>query len=234
MAELYAWPGGDRAVVRANMIASLDGGTTVDGRSAGLGNSADESLFGLLRDLADVILVGSGTVRAENYAGIRLSARRRERRERWGLPAAPPPIAVITGRGLDRASPLFTDTDTPPIVVTTESGAATVPAGVRRIVAGSDHVDPATAIAALAGDGYRRIHCEGGPAVLAALVEAGVLDECCLTLAPMLLGSRATRMVPAALADPSRWELITARRSGSHLFTRYRTVGSGSIGTADP
>ena len=221
LAALYAWPAGELPVVRANMIASLDGGTTVEGRSAGLGNRADEALFALLRDLAEVILVGSGTVRAEKYGGVRLSAHRQERRRRWGLPAAPPPIAVVTGRGLDPAAPLFTDTETPPIVITTAGGATSVPAGVRVIVAGTDRVDLRTAIGALATDGFRRIHCEGGPALLASLVEADLLAECCLTVAPLLLGSRATRMLPAALANPTRWELLAARLDGDHLFTRY-------------
>jgi riboflavin biosynthesis pyrimidine reductase len=212
------------------MIASLDGGATVDGRSAGLGNKADEALFGLLRDLADVILVGAGTARAEKYAGIRLSPRRQERRQRWGLSAAPPPIAVVSGRGLDASSLLLTDTETPPIVITTKAGAerlpaGTVPAGTRVVVAGEDRVDLRAAIAALADDGFRRIHCEGGPALLASLVEADLVDECCLTLAPLLLGSRSARMLPAALADPARWELVTARRDGGHLFLRYSRAG---------
>ena len=222
LAALYAWPAGRLPVVRANMIASLDGGTTVDGRSAGLGNRADEALFALLRDLADVILVGSGTVRAEKYGGVRLSERRQERRRRWGRPVEPPPIAVVTGRGLDPRSPLFTDTETPPIVITTRDGAATVPAGVRVIVAGTDSIDLHAAVTALAEEGFGRIHCEGGPSLLASLVGADLLDECCLTLAPLLLGSRATRMLPVALADPAHWELVAARLDGDHLFTRYR------------
>ncbi len=222
LAALYAWPDREGRVVRANMIASLDGGSTVDGRSAGLGNPADEALFALLRDLADVILVGAGTVRAEQYGGIFLSAQRRGRRQRWGFPVAAPPIAVVTRGGLDPALPLFTDTDTPPIVVTTESGASSVPAGVRVVVAGTDRIDLGVAVATLADSGLRRIHSEGGPALLASLVEADLLDECCLTLAPMLLGSRAARMLPAVLADPARWRLLAARQDGHHLFTRYR------------
>jgi len=134
LAALYAWPARPeptvRPFVRANMVASLDGVTTFDGRSAGLGNQADEHLFTLLRDLAEVILVGAGTVRAERYGGIRLDAHRAARRARWGLSATPPPIAVVTGRGLDPELPLFTDTETPPIVITTERAAALVPDGV--------------------------------------------------------------------------------------------------------
>ncbi|MGS0687029.1 pyrimidine reductase family protein [Nakamurella sp. GG22] len=239
LAALYAWPplpdpvsGGTSAdpwkasprVVRANMIASLDGGATLNGRSGGLGNPADEHLFALLRDLADVILVGAGTVRAEGYGGIRLPSERAARRLRWGFGAEPPPIAVVTGRGLDPGSPLFVDTRTPPIVITTEQGADTVPAGVRVIVAGTDRIDPAVAIDALAGLGLRRIHCEGGPALLAALAAGGLLDEYCLTIAPLMLGSRAAPVLPIELQDPLGWELVTAAVSGNHLFTRYRKI----------
>ncbi len=204
------------------MIASLDGGCTVDGRSAGLGNPADTHLFAVLRDLAEVILVGSGTVRAEGYGGVRLDAVRLARRQRWGLPAQPPPIAVVTGRGLDPQSPLFTDTVTPPIVITTEVAATTVPKGIRVIITGHDRVNLAKGVTALGVAGFGRIHCEGGPSLLGDLAVADLVDECCLTIAPMLLGSLATKLLPIPLADSMRWELAAARLDGSHLFTRYR------------
>jgi riboflavin biosynthesis pyrimidine reductase len=224
LARLYAWPDRvqDRPVVRANMIASLDGGSTVAGRSAGLGNAADTELFSVLRDLADVILVGSGTVRAEKYGGVRLDARRQTRRLRWGLSATPPPMAVVTGRGLDPDLPIFTDTVTPPMIITTRNTAETVPPGVKSVICGIDRVNFAAAIDALASDGYHRIHCEGGPMLLGQLAEAGLLDECCLTIAPLMLGSTATPLLPVKLADSLRWELADARIDGDHLFTRYR------------
>ena len=81
--------------------------------------------------MAEVILVGAGTVRAEHYGGVRLTEERAARRVRWGLTAAPPPIAVVTARGLDPASPLFTDTVTPPIVITTRSAPGWYPPGSR-------------------------------------------------------------------------------------------------------
>ncbi|MET0865109.1 MAG: pyrimidine reductase family protein [Nakamurella sp.] len=224
LAQLYAWPDStaDRPTVRANMIASLDGGSTVAGRSAGLGNAADTELFAVLRDLADVILVGSGTVRTERYGGIRLDAERRARRVRWGLPDTPPPIAVVTARGLDPDLPIFTDTVVPPIIITTRNAAVTVPPGVRALICGIDRVNFSAAIDALAGDGYRRIHCEGGPELLGQLIAQGLVDECCLTIAPLMLGSNATSLLPIDLPDPSRWELADARLGGHHLFTRYR------------
>jgi len=223
LARLYAWPDPlDTPIVRANMVTSLDGGAALGGRSGGLGNEADRHLFAVLRDLAEVILVGSGTVRAEQYAGVRLDPVRRARRERWGLPPGPPPIAVVTGRGLDADLPLFTDTETPPIVITPRAAAARVPATAAALLAGDDRIDLAAAIGGLADRGYRRIHCEGGPSLLGQLADEGLLDECCLTIAPLFLGSGATRLLPTELADPVSWFPLSLRIGGRHLFARYR------------
>jgi riboflavin biosynthesis pyrimidine reductase len=84
-----------RPGVRLKMIATVDGAAALHGRSGALGGPADKALFALLRSLADVILVGAGTVRAEGYGPVRLDEGARSRRSRWGLPAVPP-IAVIT------------------------------------------------------------------------------------------------------------------------------------------
>ncbi len=229
LAALYGWPDPTGTpTVRANMITSLDGGAAVEGRSGALGNQADQHLFGVLRDLAEVILVGSGTVRAEQYAGVRFDPVRQARRRRWGLAPTPPPIAVVTGRGLPAALPLFTDTETAPIVITPRAAAATVPATADRILAGDDRVDLVEALAGLAERGFRRIHCEGGPSLLGQLVAQDLLDECCLTIAPLFLGSGATRLLPTNLADPARWSPVSLRIGGHHLFARYRrAAGDG-------
>lgn len=225
LAALYAWPDAPGPIVRANMITSLDGGAALDGRSGGLGNEADQHLFAVLRDLADVILVGSGTVRAEQYAGVELDGERRDRRRRWGLPAGPPPIAVVTGRGLDPALPLFTDFETPPIVITPRVAVGRVPRAAEPLIAGDERVDLAVAVRTLADRGFRRIHCEGGPALFGQLVADDLLDECCLTVAPLLLGSTAARLLPTDLAEPARWVPAGVRVGGAHLFTRYRRSG---------
>lgn len=222
LAALYAWPDSPGPTVRANMITSLDGGAALDGRSGGLGNEADQRLFAVLRDLADVILVGSGTVRAEQYAGVELDDTRRARRVRWGRPAAPPPIAVVTGRGLDPDLPLFTAFETAPIVITPRAAASRVPDAATALLAGEESVDLAAAIRGLADRGLRRIHCEGGPDLLGRLVGQDLLDECCLTIAPLLLGSAATRLLPTELAEPAHWTPVSLGVDGAHLFARYR------------
>src|SRR6478736_3949250 len=57
----------DRAFMRLNMISSVDGGTAVGGVSGGLGNRDDHAVFAALRSGADGVLVGLGTVVAEQY-----------------------------------------------------------------------------------------------------------------------------------------------------------------------
>jgi riboflavin biosynthesis pyrimidine reductase len=220
LAALYAWPTATPHV-RANMITSLDGGAALDGRSGGLGNEADRELFAVLRDLADVILVGAGTVRTEQYGGIRFDPDRLARRRRWGRSEQPPPIAVVTRRGLDADLPLFTDTQTRPIVITPQAAAERVPPTADALIAGTDEVDLAAAVRGLADRGLGRIHCEGGPALLGDLIARDLLDECCLTIAPVLLGSAATRLLPIDLAAPVAWTPALLRIGGAHLFARY-------------
>ena len=76
LAAFYAYPEGlERCWVRANMIASLDGGATDDGKAGGLAGPGDRALFGRMRQEADVILVGAATVRIENYSGAQIRPR---------------------------------------------------------------------------------------------------------------------------------------------------------------
>src|SRR5215470_13520833 len=110
--------------LRANMVASLDGAATADGRSGGLSGEADRQVFALLRAHADVILVGAGTARAEGYAPVRPESE--GLRWAWlrdGRPPSPP-IAVVT-RALDLDLDGALIAGSPPhartIIITTES-----------------------------------------------------------------------------------------------------------------
>ena len=200
LAELYAFP--DGRVVRANMVASADGAATLAGASAGLSSPADRRVFMLNRALADVILVGANTARVENYGPARVSGSLRHLRE-GRTPTAP--IAVVTGRlDLDPASPLIVDA--PPhartIVITTSRAPEDTRAAVAQhadvIVAGEVAVDPKAAVAALHDRGHLRILTEGGPGILTQLVAAGLLGELCLTIAPLLAGPGAPRILTGA------------------------------------
>jgi riboflavin biosynthesis pyrimidine reductase len=202
LARLYAYPamaGRARPWLRANMITSVDGAAALDGRSAGLSGDGDRLVFWVLRSLADVILVGAGTARAERY-------RPASQGQIWtalraGRPSAPP-IAVVTRElDLDLDGPLFAGAaeQSRTILLTTQAApAARRAAAAARadvILTGRDSVTPAAAVDALAARGHGKILVEGGPDLLGQITEAGLLDELCITFSPVLAGGRAGRIL---------------------------------------
>jgi 5-amino-6-(5-phosphoribosylamino)uracil reductase len=216
--EVYAYPPDPgRPWVRVNFVSSLDGAVSVDGRSGGLGTPADKAVFGTLRRLADVVLVGAGTARAERYRGARRPTLGRD---------VPPPIAVVTGSAaLEPDLGLFTDTFVPTIVLTT----AAAPPGRRATLreAGAEVVElPDLAVATLLGElerrGMRRVLCEGGPGLHGDLIAAGAVDELCLTLSPLLAAGDAGRIAhgPAGRA-PEGMRLATVLEEDGTLLLRY-------------
>src|ERR1700753_1581481 len=143
--KLYGSPTGlNRVWLRANFITSLDGGATVGGMSGRLGGPGDRAVFNLLRELADVILVGAGTVRAEGYSGARPSVAQRQRRQACGQSEVPQ-LAIVTKSGrLDRDMPVFTRTEVPPLVLTCAAAADRIRrglAGLADVINCSEH-DP--------------------------------------------------------------------------------------------
>jgi riboflavin biosynthesis pyrimidine reductase len=188
-----------RRWLRANMVASVDGAATVDGRSGGLSGAADRTVFTVLRSVADVVLVGASTARTEHYGPIQPD-------EIWTAlrpaGAALPPIAVVTGTlNLSSCSRLLTLPPGPSqtIVITTSTAPADRKAelaGRARIIeAGTHRVDMRVAIRELTSLGHASILTEGGPTLLAELAGAGLLDELCLTTSPLLAGGQASRIV---------------------------------------
>ena len=224
--EIYAYPENpDRPWVQVNFVASADGAVEIDTTSAGLSHAADRRVFLLGRDLADVILVGAGTARAENYRGVVAGAKRLERRRRLGF-AGVPPIAVVTRTAdLDPASRLFTETAVPPIVVTTDGAdtRALEAAGAEILRAGDEDVDLARALDLLAARGLRRVDCEGGPGLFARLVAADLVDHLCLTVAPLLVAGTAGRIAAGASpAVPRRLALASILVEDGFTLLRYR------------
>ena len=227
-AEAYAYPP-EGLWVRANMIASADGAATLEGRSGGLGGAADRHLFMLLRGLADAIVVGAGTVRAEGYGPPRPDPAWKPLRA--GRSSTPALVIVSRTLDLDFASPAFTEAaaDAPTVVLTTERADPDRVEAARRaaevIVAGEDRVDFPAAFARLADAGRPRVLCEGGPRVLAQVAAAGTLDELCLTLSPVLGAGPAPRVLDGpALPRPEELRLahvLQAPEEEGFLFLRY-------------
>ncbi len=212
----------DRPYVLANMIATADGRAAVDGRTDGLGAAADLEQLLELRALADAVLIGTGTVRAEGYDRLVRSAERRERRLAAGL--AEDPVAVLLSRRFDVPwdAGLFQAPEQPVLVYTGKDATAPdVPAPVE-VVRLADPT-PAAALHDLRGRGVRALLCEGGPSLLRALVAAGLLDELFLTVAPLLTGDPQEPQILAGdrLPEPAALELRWVVRAGDELFLRY-------------
>jgi riboflavin-specific deaminase-like protein len=223
--DAYALP--DRATprVRMNFIMSLDGAVTFDGSSGGLGDASDRAAMQAIRTLADVIVVGAGTVRAEGYGGVKVGEADASWRESHGWDPQPR-LAIVSNRlDLDPEHPVFAEAVTRPIVVT-HSGA---PEAEREVLAevadvwvcGESAVDVDTMLDRLARDGLRQVLCEGGPGLFGSLLEAGLVDELCLSLSPMLVGGDAGRIVRGAREAARRMRLVHALPAGDLLLLRY-------------
>src|ERR1700722_7675150 len=189
--QLYAYPEQQRNWVRANFITSVDGGATADGKSGSMGGSGDRLIFNLLRELADVIVVGAGTVRIEGYSGAQLGAAQRQHRQARGHSEIPP-VALIPRSGrLDRDMPVFTRTEVSPLVLTCTAAADETRRRLTdraEVVDCSDkdpgEVDEAAVLAILGARGMRRVLTEGGPTLLGSFMPRDLLDELCRTIAP--------------------------------------------------
>jgi riboflavin biosynthesis pyrimidine reductase len=210
LAELYAYPAVSSGApwLRANMIESIDGASSLNGRSGGLSGAADRLVFAVLRSLADVILVGAATARAEKYRPVREQEIWPKLRGERQQPT--PPIAVVTRKlDLDLDSPLVAGAPggARTILLTTKAA----PAGRREaasahadvVVTGRDTVPPSAAVQELASRGYRNVLLEGGPALLRQVAEAGLLDDLCLTFSPVLEGGMAGRILASPPAGPA-------------------------------
>ena len=220
----YPWPEGPRWL-RANMVMTLDGATVgPDGLSGSLTSGADQVVFRSLRSMADVVLVGAATIRAERYTPMRPADELQRRREERGLAPAPV-IAVVSGSlDLPWEGPLWAGSVLRPIVLTGDG------ADPARLAEAQQHADVITlpgttldvraVVGALEGRGLRRILCEGGARLLGQLIEEELLDEADLTLAPLFTGTGVTPSTPVVV-PPGRFDLAHALHEASYQMLRY-------------
>lgn len=212
----YAVPVGASRHLRVNFVASADGGVSVDGRSGGLSSPADRLVFQTLRSLCDVVLVGAGTVRTENYGGAR------------DVDGHTPVIAIVSATAsLDPGARVFTETTRRPIVITTSAASSRSLSDVADVViAGESAVDLGVAVDELTSRGLGRVLCEGGPRLFASLAAAGVVDELCLTVAPLLVGDGGVGRIVRGdtLSPPVSLALQHVLEDDGQLFLRYSTT----------
>ncbi|MCB8905838.1 MULTISPECIES: pyrimidine reductase family protein [unclassified Streptomyces] len=234
LADAYAYPeppSAEAAWLRANMVSSLDGAGQHDGRSQPLSSETDMRIFGTLRGLADVIVVGAETVRLEGYRPARARDAFAARRDAAGQGPAPVIAVVSASLNLDFSLPLFTEPLVPTLILTgaaapAERVRAAREAGAEVLVAGDGAgVEPARAKAVLAERGLRRQLTEGGPRLLGQFVAAEVLDELCLTVSPTMTAGDAQRIAGGPpVAVPTRFAVASLLEQDGFLFTRYRRI----------
>jgi riboflavin biosynthesis pyrimidine reductase len=219
-------PPGERPWVLLNMIASVDGGATVAGRSGGLGSQGDKEVFATLRAIADVILAGAATVRTEGYGPPSSSVATQARRQAHGAtPVAR--IAVVSGSlHLDLQSPLFSSPSSRPYVLTHRQSDPTrrteLASVADVVVAGNTAVDLGDGLRHLSAEGVRVVLSEGGPTVNGQLFAADLVDEVCVTVAPLLLAGDSPRIAIGPPVPGGRpLSLVHVLTEDHYLFLRY-------------
>ena len=218
--DAYPWPEG--RWVRAMMVTTLDGAAAgPDGLSGSISGDADRAVFDSVRRLADAVLVGAGTVRAENYQPMKAKPADVEARERDGQLPAPVLVIVSGSLDLDWESPRFSESTHTPIVITTEGadGIETAKQHADVIALPGHRVDARAALDALAERGLRRVVCEGGPHLLGQVVDAGLLDEADITVSPMFVGQGHQPVTPTI--TPHRLTLQSVLTKDDFVMLRY-------------
>jgi riboflavin-specific deaminase-like protein len=215
----------DRPYTVANFIESVDGRATVQGRSRGLGDEGDRALFHGLRERVDAVMVGTGTLRAEDYGRILGRDERRQRRAELGLNDEP--LAVIVSRSgkIPTGARLFGEPEARIVVFTCEdcdvSGCA---AQVDVVLLDPSQMTMTTALRTLRIDhDVRWLLCEGGPTVLSALLQERLVDELFVTVAPKLVGGGTGPTITTGpeLAEPQELSLSWLLARPPVLYARY-------------
>jgi riboflavin biosynthesis pyrimidine reductase len=222
-AALAERAGHERPYVFMNFVSTADGRAALDGSTRPLGGPADLDMLLSLRDVADAVLIGPGTVRAEGYARLVGTEERRAARVDAGRTADPPAVIISRRFDIPWQAGLFAAPEQP-VIIYTASGAGEPPAVAARVeVVRLDPCTPAAALADLRSRGIRALLSEGGPTLFHGLLAAGLVDELFLTLTPLLTGDDAETQILSGgrLPDPPRMELLWVLRSEQELFLRY-------------
>lgn len=191
---------GERPWIALCMVASIDGSTVLEGASRKLSCATDREVMLTLRSVADMIIVGAGTVRAEGYRAPKKPGQR---------------IGVVSLSGrVDVNTDLFTSGAG--FLITTEDAPDT---GVETVRAGASTVDLRRAVCALPGS-PTVVQAEGGASLNGALAQADLIDEINLTTSPLLVGGGGSRALRGGDVE-HRYRLAHLLEDEGFLFSRY-------------
>ncbi|WP_018155966.1 dihydrofolate reductase family protein [Demetria terragena] len=198
-AMVQAVYGSNGPLVRWNMVSTLDGSAVgADGGSGSINNAADFRVFGFLRGWADVVVVGAGTARAEGYRPLRPNRWSALREGRSDAPL----LAVVSRRA-----------ELPDTLQGQPKERVLLLHGAK--LGGRDIVNTLRTL------GHQRILFEGGPRLAAQFLDAGIIDELCLTIVPTLVGGDGTRITQGPGVDQGA-QLASLLEEDGTLLSRWR------------
>ncbi|MFN3663458.1 bifunctional diaminohydroxyphosphoribosylaminopyrimidine deaminase/5-amino-6-(5-phosphoribosylamino)uracil reductase RibD [Yoonia sp.] len=215
----------NRPFVTLKLAGTLDGRiATASGESKWITGPLARRAVHMMRARHDAVMVGAGTVRADDPA---LTVR--------GLGINRQPVRVVVSRAakLSASSRLAqTARDVPvwlchgaeaDVSAWVAQGAVSLPCAVR-----AGQVDPDAAMQALAQAGITRVFCEGGGMLAASLLGAGLVDDLVVMTAGRAIGAEGTPSLAAMgigrLADAPRFGLHDLARLGDDVMTHWRRV----------
>lgn len=208
----------DGPSLRAGFVLSADGVIAVDGASGPLSSDADKAVFRTLRTVSDAVILGAGTARAESYGPINHRPAAAAWRAAHGR-SPETPLVVVSRSGRIPTDARFLSG---PVIVAVPAGVAVPQLGAEVVRT----VDPVELVAALHERGLTRLLCEGGPSLLTSLLRAGVVDELCLTTAPLGVGEGPHLL--GGLAAPQDLRLVSLIHDDPGvLLARWAVVRSG-------
>jgi riboflavin biosynthesis pyrimidine reductase len=194
----------DGAWLRVNMVSTLDGaGQGDDGRSGSINNDVDKRVFSALRRIADCVVVGAGTARAEAYgpADVPIVLVSRSGNVPPRLREAPPGRVLLAttehAEGLEEARALLGEDNV--------------------LVLGAYSVDLAQLRGRLVARGWTEILSEGGPHLLRDFLAAGVADELCLTTVPRVIAGERARITHGPPVDVPLEPMLLLEEDGTLL-----------------
>jgi riboflavin-specific deaminase-like protein len=225
-----------RPYVVVNMVSTADGKSALGQTTAGIGSRTDRLLMRQLRASLDAVMIGAGTLRAENV-DPRVDPPRARRRAERGLPPQPLAVAVTGSPDLEPTHRFLINGPERTVLLTTAAAPADRRERLARyatlLVQDGPEVDLAAAVRRLYDEyGVRRLLCEGGPSLNQRLLDAELVDELFWTIAPNLAGGRGRSLIEGG--DPAtriraRLELVSLHEHEGELFTRYRLLrGAGA------
>lgn len=208
--------------VMANFVSTIDGAAVVDGGSTAINDADDKAMFAAIRAATEFIVVGAGTVRAEDYRPVVLDEDRQRVRVEAGMEPSPHLIIVSGSLSLDPEARVFGDPDHRVTILSHDTAPDDKVAELSEVA----DVVQLGAVTATEVVHYLRLArvvlVEGGPTLMGEFVRAGLIDEMALTVAPMLASGASPRIAHGVTPDsPLELKLDRVLYGDRSLFLRY-------------